>query len=95
MPEELRISIEKKAMRLIDARRKAAKITIDQLANALYPEKPIASGRMMIQRLRLPQGDKVPRKMNLGEFVELSKDVGINPVQALGAVLQEIEETRV
>ena len=95
MPEELRMTIEQKAMQLIDERRKAAKITLDQLASALYPDKPIASGRMVIQRLRHPQGSKEPRKMNLGEFVELTRAVGINPVQALGAVLQEIDDTKV
>ena len=95
MPEELRMAIEQKAMQLIEERRKAAKITIDRLATVLYPEKPVTSGRMVIQRLRHPQGDKEPRKMSLGEFVELSRAVGVNPVQALGAVLQEIEDTKI
>ena len=95
MPEELRMAIEQKAMQIIDEKRKAARITIDQLAKTLYPDKPISSGRMMIQRLRLPQGNKEPRKMNLGEFVELSNAVGANPVQMLGAVLQQIEDTRI
>ena len=39
MPEELRSMIEREAMRLIDERRKAQKITVDDLARRLYPEK--------------------------------------------------------
>ena len=95
MPEELRMAIEQKAIQLIEERRKVARITIDQLATVLYPEKPVASGRMMIQRLRRPQGGREPRKMSLGEFVELFRAVGVNPVQALGVVLQEIEDTKI
>jgi hypothetical protein len=95
MPEDLRMAIEETAMRLIDERRRQSKITIDTLASTLYPDKPIANARMMIQRLRLPQGDNGPRKMNLGEFVELSHAVGIDPVRALSTVLQEIQATRI
>jgi hypothetical protein len=95
MPEGLRMLIEQTAMKIIDAKRKEARITIDDLAKALYPDKPIASGRMMIQRLRKAQGEKPPRKMNLGEFVELARAVNINPLQTLGAVLQEIDDTKI
>ena len=56
MPEELRSMIEREAMRLIDERRKAQKITVDDLARRLYPEKGLPAARMMIQRLRSAQG---------------------------------------
>ena len=95
MPEVLRRRIEREAMRVIEERRKAQKLTIDELAKSLYPEKGIAAARMMIQRLRAPQGDKPPRKMDLGEFVELTRAVGLDPGHTLTAVLQKFEETKI
>ena len=75
MPEELRSMIEREAMRVIDSKRKERGMTIDDLAKLLYPEKNLPAARMMIQRLRAPQGNKPPRKMDLGEFVELTNMV--------------------
>ena len=95
MPEELRNMIEREAMRVIDKKRKEKKLTIDDLAKALYPDKGIAAGRMMVQRLRAPQGDKPPRKMDLGEYVELTKAVGLDPGHTLSAILQNFEETKI
>ena len=95
MPEELRNMIEREAMRVIDERRKSQKLTIDDLAKRLYPDKGIAAGRMMVQRLRAPQGEKPPRKMDLGEYVELTRAVGLDPGHTLTAILQHFEETRI
>lgn len=94
MPEDLRNMIEREAMRVIDERRKAQKMTIDDLAKRLYPEKGIAAARMMVQRLRASQGGKPPRKMDLGEYVELTRTVGLDPGHTLTAILQRFEETR-
>ena len=94
MPEELRDMIEREAMRLIDERRKEKKLTIDDLARVLYPEKTLPAARMMIQRLRASQGKKPPRKMDLGEYVELTKAVGLDPATTLTVILQNFEETR-
>lgn len=94
MPEELRDMIEREAMRLIDQHRKAKKLTIDDLARLLYPNKPISAGRMMIQRLRLAQGQKPPRKMDLGEYVELAKAVGLDPGSTLTIIMQNFNETK-
>ena len=86
--------IEREAMRLIDDRRKTQKITIDDLARILYPEKSLPAARMMIQRLRSPQGNKPPRKMDLGEYVELAKAVGLDPGSTLTVIMQKFEETK-
>lgn len=94
MPEELRSMIEREAMRLIDERRKAQKITVDDLARRLYPEKGLPAARMMIQRLRSAQGEKPPRKMDLGEYVELSKAVGLDPGSTLTIIMQKFDETK-
>lgn len=94
MPEELRSMIEREAMRIIDDKRKAQGMKIDDLAARLYPEKSIPAARMMIQRLRAPQGEKPPRKMDLGEYVELTRAVGLSPGDTLTAILQRFEETR-
>ena len=94
MPEELRDMIEREAMRIIDARRKEKKMTIDDLARQLYPGKTLPAARMMIQRLRTSQGEKPPRKMDLGEYVELTKAVGLDPSTTLAVILQNFEETR-
>jgi len=95
MPEELRNMIEREAMRVIDKHRKKQNKTIDDLARRLYPDKGIAAARMMVQRLRAPQGDKPPRKMDLGEYVELTLAVGLEPGHTLTAILQEFEETKI
>ena len=95
MPEELRNMIEREAMRLIDERRKAQKMTIDDLARKLYPDKPLPAARMMIQRLRTAQGSKPPRKMNLGEYVELTRAVGLEPSATLTVIMQNFDETRI
>lgn len=94
MPEDLRDMIEREAMRIIDERRKAQKITVDDLARRLYPEKNLAAGRMMIQRLRSPQGTKPPRKMDLGEYVELARAVGLDPGSTLTVIMQQFDETK-
>ena len=95
MPEELRSMIEREAMRVIDNKRKERKMTIDDLARLLYPDKNLPAGRMMIQRLRAPQGKKPPRKMDLGEYVELTKAVGLDPGHTLTAILQNFAETKI
>lgn len=95
MPEELRSMIEREAMRVIDSKRKERGMTIDNLAKLLYPEKNLPAARMMIQRLRAPQGNKPPRKMDLGEFVELTKAVGLDPGHTLTAILQNFAETKI
>ena len=87
--------IEREAMRVLDEKRKAKKMTIDDVARCLYPDKEIAAARMMVQRLRAPQGEKPPRKMNLGEYVEFSLAVGLDPGHTLTAILQKFEETRI
>ncbi|MBQ9407442.1 MAG: hypothetical protein IJU37_11990 [Desulfovibrio sp.] len=94
MPEDLRSMIEQEAMHIIDERRKAQKMTIDDLAARLYPDKTIPAARMMIQRLRTPQGSKPPRKMDLGEYVELTRAVGLDPSSTLTVIMQKFEETR-
>lgn len=94
MPEDLRNMIEREAMRVIDNRRKDQGLTIDDLAKLLYPEKNLPAARMMIQRLRAPQGAKPPRKMDLGEYVEMTRAVGLDPGHTLTAILQNFEETK-
>lgn len=94
MPEELRSMIEREAMRIIEEKRKAQKITVDDLARRLYPDKGLPAARMMIQRLRSAQGNKPPRKMDLGEYVELAKAVGLDPGSTLTVIMQKFEETK-
>lgn len=94
MPKDLRGMIEREAMKLIDERRKIQKITIDDLARHLYPDKTLPAARMMIQRLRAPQGAKPPRKMDLGEYVELARAVGLDPGSTLTVIMQNFEETK-
>ncbi|MFG6375083.1 MAG: hypothetical protein K1W05_03980 [Desulfovibrio sp.] len=95
MPEELRSMIEREAMRIIDEKRKAQKITVDDIARRLYPEKGLPAARMMIQRLRSAQGNKPPRKMDLGEYVELAKAVGLDPASTLTVIMQQFDETKI
>ncbi len=95
MPEELRNMIAREAIRIFDIKRKEKKLTLDDVAIVLYPEKKLPAARMMLQRLRVPQGKKPPRKMDIGEYVELCKAVGIDPGHTLTAILQNFNETKI
>ena len=95
MAEDLQVKIEKEAMRLFDEIRAShkPKITVEALANIVFPDAP--NGRMIIQRMRKPQANGKTRAMSLGEFVKMAKALNVGPLEALGVVLSRIEETRI
>lgn len=95
MSEDLQVRIEQEAMRLFDEIRAARrpKVSVETLANAVFPGVPNA--RMIIQRMRKPQANGKTRAMSLGEFVKIARALNKNPVQALGVVLDRIEETKI
>lgn len=95
MSEVLKVRIEQEAMRLFDEKRTAhkPKITIEALASQVFPGVPNA--RMIIQRMRKPQANGKTRALSLGEFVEICRALQIGPLDALGVILNRIDETKV
>lgn len=93
MSEDLQMRIEKEAMRLFDEKRLSVKpkISVEALAREVFPGVPNA--RMIIQRIRKPQANGKTRALSLGEFVKISRALGILPVEALSIVLNRIDET--
>lgn len=95
MNEDLQVRIEQEAMRLFDEIRSARKpkVSVEALAGEVFPGVPNA--RMIIQRMRKPQANGKTRAMSLGEFVKIARALKISPLEALGAVLGRIEETKI
>lgn len=95
MDEDLQVKIEQEAMRLFDEKRNSMrpKMSVEALAQAVFPNTPNA--RMIIQRIRKPQANGKTRAMSLGEFVIMSKALGMSPLESLGVVLNRIDETKI
>lgn len=95
MNEDLQMKIEREAMQLFDEVRKSRKpkISVEALASEVFPGDP--NGRMIIQRMRRPQANGKTRVMALGEFVKIARALKISPLEALGAVLNKVDETKI
>lgn len=93
--EDLIVRIEQEAMRFFDEKRneRVPKMTVETLAKEVFPSTPNA--RMIIQRIRKPQANGKTRAMSLGEFVKMSKALEMSPLEALGVILNRIDETRI
>jgi hypothetical protein len=93
--EDLSVRIEQEAMRFLDEKRTAMtpRMSVEALAKAVFPSAPNA--RMIIQRIRKPQANGKTRVLSLGEFVKMSRALGVAPLDALGVILNRIEETKV
>lgn len=96
MSEDLIVRIEQEAIKVIDEKREslAPKVPIDELARRVFPDLPLQNARMVIQRMRKPQSNGKTRSVSLGEFVKMAKALGMSPLDALGIVLNRIEETK-
>lgn len=97
MGNDLITKIEQEAIAFIDEKRKEArpKMTIDALASAVFPGIPISNARMVLQRMRKPQANGKTRSVSLGEFVEMTRALKLSPLDALGVILNRIDETKV
>jgi hypothetical protein len=93
--EDLILRIEQEAMRLFDEKRKVSnpKISVEALAKEVFPNVPNA--RMIIQRIRKPQANGKTRSLSLGEFCKMARALKMSPLDALGVVLNNIEETKI
>lgn len=94
MSEDLIVKIEQEAMRYIDEKRKEAKppMSVEALANEVFPG--VSNARMIIQRMRKPQANGKTRAVSLGEFIKMAKALKISPLEAVGAVLNRVDETK-
>ena len=95
MTEDLIVRIEQEAMKFIDEKRKEAipPISVEALANEVFPG--VSNSRMIIQRMRKPQANGKTRAISLGEFVKMARALKISPLEALGVILNRVDETRI
>jgi hypothetical protein len=96
MSEDLIVRIEQEAMKFIDEKRNSLvpKVSIDALAQKVFPGLPLANARMIIHRMRHKQSNGKTRAVSLGEFVKMARALNMSPLDALGVVLSRIEETK-
>ena len=94
MSGDLIVKIEREAMLYIDEKRKAATppMSIEALAKEVFPD--VSNSRMIIQRMRKPQANGKTRSISFGEFVKMARALKISPLEAVGAVLNRVEETK-
>ncbi|MDE6735601.1 MAG: hypothetical protein K2J64_09075 [Desulfovibrio sp.] len=93
MNEELQRMIEQGIIEVLVERRKAMGISAEELGKRVFPGA--ANARMKVQTLTQKQGNGKPRSLKVGEFVNLSKALELDPVRVLSKVLEQFEETRI
>ena len=92
MNEELQRMIEQSIIEVLAERRKSMGISADELGRKVFPGA--ANARMKIQTLTQKQGNGKPRCLKVGEFVNLSQALELDPVRVLSKVLERFEETK-
>lgn len=93
MNEELQRMIEQGIIEVLIERRKSLGISAEELGKMVFPGA--ANARMKVQTLTQKQGNGKPRSLKVGEFVNLSKALDLDPVRVLSKVLEQFEETRI
>lgn len=94
MQERAREELERRAVELFEARRKELGLTVDAVARRLYPGAPIASARMNINRLRLPQATGKPKRLVYGDFIALCLALDLEPERVLAETVKAMTASR-
>ena len=76
----------------MDARQKA-NLSIDKLAQKVWPDQTVESSRMKIHRFLKPQINGKPKNMYLFDFLRYCEALDLDPVRALTEILIEVEKT--
>lgn len=80
---------------LLNEKRNAAGMSLDDVARAAYPGEEIGKARMKLYRLRKPQKSTgAPRRLYLDEFTAICKALNLNPVQEYAVLLDRYEKNR-
>ena len=93
MNEELQRMIEQAIVEVLVERRKTLGISAEELGKRVFPGA--SNARMKVQTLTQKQGNGKPRNLKVGEFVNISRALDLDPVRVLGKVLEQFEETRI
>lgn len=93
MNEELQRMIEQAIIEVLVERRKTLGMSAEELGKRVFPGA--SNARMKVQTLTQKQGNGKPRSLKVGEFVNLSKALELDPVRVLSKVLEQFEETRI
>ena len=93
MNEELQRMIEQAIIEVLVERRKSLGMSAEELGERVFPGA--SNGRMKVHSLTQKQGNGKPRSLKVGEFVNLSKALNLDPVRVLSKVLEQFEETRI
>ena len=92
MNEELQRMIEQALIEILVEKRKTLKMSAEELGKKVYPGA--SNARMKVQALTQRQGNGKTRSLKVGEFVNLSKALQLDPVRVLSKVLEQFEETK-
>ena len=87
MTEELQRMIEQAIVEVLAERRKAWGLSAEELGKRVFPGA--SNARMKVQTLTQRQGNGKPRRLNVGEFIALSKALNLDPVRVLGKALDD------
>ena len=93
MNEELQRMIEQAIIEVLVERRKTLGMSAEELGKRVFPGA--SNARMKVQTLTQKQGNGKPRSLKVGEFVNLSKALVLDPVRVLSKALEQFEETRI
>jgi len=93
LKENLQVALEAKLIDMLDEKRKAKSMSVEEWARSVYPG--ISSGRMRLQHLRKPQSSGKRKRLLFSEFVSMSLALGIHPAMAVTLVMQDFEESQI
>ena len=85
--------IEQAIIGILVERRKSLGMSAEDLGKRVFPGA--SNARMKVQTLTQRQGNGKPRNLKVGEFVNLSRALELDPVRVLSKVLEQFEETRI
>ena len=79
---------------LLNEKRCAAGMSLDDVAIAAYPEDYLTRARMKLYRLRKPKKDGSPKRLYIDDFVHICKALDLDPVRQLTLCLEKFESKK-
>ncbi|WP_418735865.1 hypothetical protein [Desulfovibrio sp.] len=75
----------------VDARQRAG-MSVDKLAQKVWPDQAVESSRMKIHRFMKPQVNGKPKNMYLFDFIRYCEALDVDPIRALTEILMSVEK---
>lgn len=91
--EKMRPILEQTASKylFVDARQRAG-MSVDKLAQKVWPDQAVESSRMKIHRFMKPQVNGKPKNMYLFDFIRYCEALDVDPIRALTEILMSVEK---